>query len=190
MAREKVLDKEKAIVEAAIDVFAERGFWNTPTSMISKTAGIADGTLFTYFATKDDLIHAVYLAIKQEVADALMTGFSEQPSAKDKMYHIWSHFIEWGVAHPERHKVMQQIHTSYRLSEDVKAQANEPFSAIEQVASESIASGLIRDYPVAYLGALMDSQSAMTVQFIGAHPDNMDYYIRAGFEILWNGVTR
>jgi len=56
MAREKAADKEKAILEAAVAVFAERGFWNTPTSLISKTAGVADGTLFTYFATKDDLI--------------------------------------------------------------------------------------------------------------------------------------
>ena len=190
MVREKVLDKEKAIIEAAITVFAERGFWNTPTSMISKTAGIADGTLFTYFATKDDLIHAVYLTIKREVAEALMTGFSAQPSTKDKLYHIWSHYIQWGVTHPERFKIMQQIHSNYPVSADVAAEGLEPFLAIEQTASESIASGLIRDYPVAYMAALMDSQTAMTVQFISANPHDMDYYIRAGFEILWNGVTR
>ena len=190
MVREKVLDKEKAILEAAISVFAERGFWNTPTSMISKTAGIADGTLFTYFATKDDLIQALYLAIKHEVAEELMTTFGDHTSVRDKMYHIWSRYIEWGVSHPERNKVMQQIHSSYALSEDVKAQALEPFKEIGNIAQDSIASGLVPDYPVDYLAALMNSQIETTITFINLHPDQMAYYMDIGFEILWNGMTR
>ena len=190
MAREKVADKEKAIVEAAISVFAERGFWNTPTSMISKTAGVADGTLFTYFATKDDLIHAVYLTIKRELAELLIAGFETYDSFEGKMRHIWDGYIEWGVAHPERFKVMQQIHTNYPVSPEVAAEGLEPFAAIQQIAQESIASGLIRDYPVAYLAALMDSQTAMTVQFISSNHDQMRYYMDIGFEILWNGVIR
>ncbi len=190
MAREKVADKETAIIEAAISVFAERGFWNTPTSLISKTAGVADGTLFTYFATKDDLIHAVYLTIKRELADVLMAGFEAYDSFESKMRHIWNGYIEWGVSHPERFKVMQQIHTNDVISADVAAEGLEPFAAIEQIAQESIASGLIHDYPVAYLAALMDSQTAMTVQFIGQHREQMRYYMDIGFEILWNGVIR
>ena len=190
MAREKVADKEKAIVEAAISVFAERGFWNTPTSMISKTAGVADGTLFTYFATKDDLIHAVYLTIKRELAEMLMAGFETYDSFEGKMRHIWNGYIEWGVTHPERFKVMQQIHTNYNVSPDVAAEGLEPFAAIQQIAQTSIASGLIHDYPVAYLAALMDSQTAMTVQFISANREQMRYYMDMGFEILWNGVTK
>ncbi|MBA3867612.1 MAG: TetR/AcrR family transcriptional regulator [Anaerolineae bacterium] len=190
MAREKIADKEKAIIEAAIAVFAERGFWNTPTSLISKTAGVADGTLFTYFATKDDLIHAVYLAVKGELADELMAGFDTLPTLYEKMRHIWSHFIEWGVAHPERFRVMQQIKSNYAISPDVAAQGLEPFAAIDQIARESIASGLVHDYPVDYLGALMDSQSSMTVEFITTHPEGIHYYIDIGFEILWKGVTR
>lgn len=190
MAREKVADKEKAIIEAAIAVFAERGFWNTPTSLISKTAGVADGTLFTYFATKDDLIHAVYLAVKGELADEIMAGFDTLPTLYEKMRHIWSRFIEWGVAHPQRFRVIQQIKSNYTISPDVAAQGLEPFAAIDQVAQESIASGLVHDYPVAYLAALMDSQSSMTVEFITARPESIHYYIDIGFEILWKGVTR
>lgn len=190
MAREKVADKEKAIVEAAISVFAQRGFWNTPTSMISKTAGVADGTLFTYFATKDDLIHAVYLTIKRELADLLMAGFETYDSFEDKMRHIWNGYIQWGMAHPERYKVMQQIHTSYAISPEVAAEGGEPFAAIEEFAQESIASGLIHDYPVDYLATLMDSQTAMTVEFIRKHPEQMAHLMAVGFQILWDGVTK
>src|ERR1041385_7985019 len=113
MAREKVQDKYKAIMEAAISVFAARGFWNTPTSLISKTAGVADGTLFTYFKTKDDLINQVYLEIKKELAEELLGGLSAYETVQDKMRHIWNRYIEWGVRYPDKFSVVRQIGESF-----------------------------------------------------------------------------
>ena len=59
MARPKSEDKRNAILDAATRVFAECGLTAAPTSEISRRAGVADGPLFTYFKTKDDLINAV-----------------------------------------------------------------------------------------------------------------------------------
>src|SRR6478735_9416523 len=61
-------NKEKtkqAILKAALELFAERGFYRTPTKAISKRARIAEGTLFNYFPTKEDL--ALYF-FEQELA--------------------------------------------------------------------------------------------------------------------------
>src|SRR5690349_11466175 len=101
MAKQKIEDKQKAILEAAVSVFAARGFWDTPTSLISKTAGVADGTLFTYFKTKDDLIQEIYLDIKRELAGEIMDGLSAYDSVKDKMRHIWNCYIDWGLRNPD-----------------------------------------------------------------------------------------
>ena len=75
MARPKSEDKQNAILEAATHLFAERGLTAAPTSEISKQAGVAEGTLFTYFKTKDDLINALYREIKLELADAMTSDF-------------------------------------------------------------------------------------------------------------------
>ncbi len=184
----KIEDKETAILKAAIAVFAERGFWNTPTSLISKTARVAEGTLFNYFATKDDLINAVYLEIKRELAKELMGSFHARETFRDKMRDNWNRYIEWGLRNPEKFNVLQQISTSFKLDADVKAQGMEPFAEIERLARESIAKGEIHDYPVEYLGALMDTQTAMTVRLMAMNPQ-ADYQ-RIGFEILWNGVAK
>jgi AcrR family transcriptional regulator len=45
----------KAILRAALDLFAEKGFYQTTTKAIARKAGIAEGTLFNYFETKEDL---------------------------------------------------------------------------------------------------------------------------------------
>ncbi|MEP7289702.1 MAG: TetR/AcrR family transcriptional regulator [Chloroflexota bacterium] len=190
MAAQKIQDKQKAILEAAIAVFAARGFWNTPTSLISKTAGVADGTLFNYFATKDDLISEVYLEIKREMAAQMLEGFPSHGSVKDKMRHIWNRYIEWGLLHPEQFKVIHQISESFTLNESVKAQATEPFVEIERIARESIENGELRAYPVDYLAAIMDNLAVLTVQFIAKNDDKQIDYKAIGFEILWNGAIR
>jgi AcrR family transcriptional regulator len=190
MAKQKSQDKPKAILEAAIAVFAERGFWNTPTSLISKTAGVADGTLFNYFETKDELINAVYLEIKRELAGELLAGLPANGTVQDKMRHIWNHYIEWGVQYPDKLKVLHQISESFSLDDEVKSQGNEPFAEIEQMARESVKKGEFRDYPVEYLGALMDNQAVMTVRFIMMSQDKEADYQKIGFDILWNGIIR
>jgi AcrR family transcriptional regulator len=189
MARVKVRDKYRAILDAAVAVFAERGFWDTPTSLISKTAGVADGTLFNYFETKDDLIHEVYLDIKRELAHEMLEDLPARESVEGKLRHIWNQYIQWGVEHPERFKVLQQISASYELSDEVKAQANEPFIEIEQITNKSIARGEFRDYPVEYLGALVESLAIMTIHFASLNREKLAYYQKIGFDILWKGVT-
>lgn len=189
MARTKDQDKEKAIIEAAIAVFAERGFWNTPTALISKTAGVADGTLFTYFKTKDDLINEVYLELKREMAGEIIGGLAAYSAIRDKMRFIWDRYIDWALAHPDRFKVLHQIEESFQLSESAAAQGMDMFAEVHQMAAESVARGEIRDYPPEYLGALIDSQSAMTIRFITLNGEALDYKTM-GFDILWNGVTR
>jgi AcrR family transcriptional regulator len=189
MARQKIQDKQKAILEAAVEVFSSRGFWDTPTSLISKTAGIADGTLFNYFKTKDDLINEVYLEIKRELADKLLDGLAANDSFQEKMRHIWYQYIDWGVQNPEKFEVLQQIGSSYELADDVKAEGSEPFVVLQQMASQSIANGEIHDYPVDYLGALLDGQALATIRFIAINPKGQEEYKRIGFDILWDGIA-
>lgn len=56
MARDKGPDKRQRILDAALKVFASRGFYNAKVSEIAKKAGVADGTIYLYFANKDDVL--------------------------------------------------------------------------------------------------------------------------------------
>src|SRR5580700_3464724 len=102
MARPRSEDKRNAILDAATHVFAERGLTAAPTSEISKQAGVAEGTLFTYFKTKDDLVNALYREIKLELADAMISGFPRKKSVRARLRHVWEGFVNWGVANREK----------------------------------------------------------------------------------------
>jgi AcrR family transcriptional regulator len=52
-------ERREAVLEAAMDVFGERGFLGTPTMAVAKAAGISQAYLFRLFPTKEDLVLAV-----------------------------------------------------------------------------------------------------------------------------------
>jgi len=66
-------DKRALITEAAVDVFAEKGFHQARVSDIARRAGIADGTIYLYFKNKEDLL----LTIFEEKMDLLLTRLGE-----------------------------------------------------------------------------------------------------------------
>lgn len=59
-ARAVVTDKREAIIRAAVKVFAERGYFNSKVSDIAGVAGIADGTVYLYFKSKDEILHSIF----------------------------------------------------------------------------------------------------------------------------------
>lgn len=56
---ENISDKEKLILDTAIKIFADKGFDKTTTKEIAKEAGVAEGTIFRYFKTKNDLLTGI-----------------------------------------------------------------------------------------------------------------------------------
>lgn len=94
--RSKNKEKTKqAILAAALKLFAERGFYNTSTRAISRKAGIAEGTLFNYFETKEDL--ALYFFDRE--IDEVIRWFEGNPRMKradlpEKLFAIIQHSLE------------------------------------------------------------------------------------------------
>jgi TetR/AcrR family fatty acid metabolism transcriptional regulator len=66
-------DKRTLITEAAIEVFAEKGYNSARISDIARTAGVADGTIYLYFKNKEDLLLCVF----EEKMDELLVGLGE-----------------------------------------------------------------------------------------------------------------
>ena len=108
MARPQSEEKRNAILAAAAEVIAGQGL-GAPTARIAKLAGVAEGTLFTYFDNKDDLLNALYLDIKAELREVMMTRYPKQASVRERVQHVWNKFVDWGVAQPQKRRAMAQL---------------------------------------------------------------------------------
>jgi TetR/AcrR family fatty acid metabolism transcriptional regulator len=60
MSRDRSHEKRQRILDAALKVFAERGFYTAKVSEVAREAGVADGTIYLYFANKDDLLISLF----------------------------------------------------------------------------------------------------------------------------------
>ena len=81
---------------------------------------MAEGTLFTYFANKDELLNRLYLELKMDLRDAMMTDYPAGKSLIDRNRHVWDRFIGWGSAHPLKRRAMRQTGVSDRITEESK----------------------------------------------------------------------
>ena len=99
MARPRSEEKQIALLEAATEVVATQGL-GAPTSQIAKRAGVAEGTLFRYFPTKDDLLNKLYIHLIQNLNEALVQSLGESAPLMDRTRALWNNFIDWGIANP------------------------------------------------------------------------------------------
>ncbi|MDF1507259.1 TetR/AcrR family transcriptional regulator [Robertmurraya sp. DFI.2.37] len=56
---DELTEKQKKIILAAVQAFAEKGYASTSTSEIAKNAGVAEGTIFRHYKTKKDLLYSI-----------------------------------------------------------------------------------------------------------------------------------
>ncbi len=63
--------KYQAILDAALEVFAQKGFYEAKVTEIASAAGVADGTIYLYFKNKDDLLISLFEAKLEEINSGL-----------------------------------------------------------------------------------------------------------------------
>ncbi|WLR43280.1 TetR/AcrR family transcriptional regulator [Bacillus carboniphilus] len=69
-------EKQQKIVDAAIEIFSEKGFSATSTSEIAKKAGVAEGTIFRHYSTKKNLLLSIVMpAMTNYIAPFLTKSF-------------------------------------------------------------------------------------------------------------------
>ena len=189
MAKPKSQDKRNAILSAAAQVFAERGL-GAPTAAITNAAGIAEGSLFTYFKTKDELINALYRELKLELADAMMSSFPRKQSVRHRLEHVWNGYVQWGIANPDQQKVLRQIQVWSGLTQESKQAGSAPFNEMQRMTEDAVTQRIYKDMPQTLIGATLVALAEMTMDFMAREPESAEMYRTAGFEMLWAAITR
>ncbi len=187
MARPRSEDKRKAILEAALNLFEERGIADAPTSAISRAAGVAEGSLFTYFKSKNDLMNEVYFELRQEFS-RLLTDFPREADALTRLRYIWDKYLDLGKARPRRLKVLAQLRASGKLFRE-NEQPPFIFQEVMRATGEMASKTELRDTHPEFLVLTMRAQAEATIEFILAHPDLEDQCRELGFKMLWKGLA-
>jgi len=189
MARPKSEEKHNRLLSVAAQVFAKNGL-SAPTAMITSAAGMAEGTLFIYFKSKDDLINALYKEIKNDLWQALLSDYPHKASVRMQIKHVWNKYIDWGMKNPNGMLVLNKIKVWEGLRSDVRDDVTARFSDIYALIDTAINDGTFQNVPQEFVQAIIAAQAETTMHFMRQHSKNAKHYKEKGFEIFWNGITR
>lgn len=188
MARPRSEDKRNAILAAAVEVFAEEGL-SAPTARIARQAGVADGTLFTYFSSKDELLNQLYLELKAELRLVMMADYPRAAPLRDRVRHVWERYVDWGAVHAHKRKAMARLALSEKISAENRLAASAGFVDIHALQEEGAAQGALGQVSPMFVGALMGAVADTTMEFMAREPAQAARYREAGLAVFWNGIT-
>ncbi|MCE1248931.1 MAG: TetR/AcrR family transcriptional regulator [Firmicutes bacterium] len=138
------MSKKDLIFKSALMLFTTRGFHDTPTSEIAKQAGVATGTLFHYFSTKEELINELYLECKSTLVDKVMEGVDPQWDLPTRMHKMYFNSVLWGVEYHDKFNFLQQFDNSPNISDLTREEGYNRIKSINWVFDEAREAGLIR----------------------------------------------
>ena len=184
MARPKSEDKKQALLDAATSAIAQSGI-AASTALIARSAGVAEGTLFRYFATKDDLLNALYLHLKSDLCQAMLAGLVENVSPKEFTHNIWNSYIDWGVRNPAGHHAIRRMAVSEKITAETIEQVRAMFPELQKLCQRSVRAVFMSDDFRAFGDALFLSLAEATIEFASREPLRADKLKALGFEAMW-----
>lgn len=190
MISQSIMNKEQKILETALKLFVEFGFQGTPTSKIAKEAGVANGTLFHYFATKEALIGELYVIIKTELNQLLVSKTNMNDGIKDSFKQVYCSTINWALDNQEKFHYIQQVQFSPHLAQIPTEVLHEQTQMHSDFIEQAKASGAIKIMPTDLIFTLVNSQIMGIYQYILTQPTEQQQEIIAqGFEMIWELIA-
>ena len=188
MARPRSDDRRAALLEAAAAVFAEHGV-AAPTSLISKTAEVSEGSFFTYFKTKDELINALYRELRLDLAAAVMNGFPRKASVRDRLEHVFTRWVSWAVENPVARRALRHVSLSKVITEAVRGESGVLFAEVDRIQRDAGEQRRLQHLPPEMASQVLKAMAEMTMDLIEHKPDQAGPLQAAGFQMLWGALT-
>ncbi len=144
-------DKPQQIIDAAVRVFARNGFYNSRVSDIAREAGIASGTIYLYFKTKDEILVTLFREKMAGFVGVLRKEVAGEPDPPAKLRRLVRLHFETLEAHPDMAEVVQvELRQGQKFFRGASAhEISAYFDLIGSVLQEGVEAGVFRrDLPV------------------------------------------
>lgn len=186
------MDKKDLIINAALKLFVDNGFHGTATSKIAQDAGVANGTLFQYFKTKDELVIALYTHLKDELAEYVIKHTADTKDIKAEMKSQILSSLFWALDNSIKFRFIQQFHTSPYIGKIKQEVLNRQVEPHLKLIKKGIKEGVIKSLPVDLIYSLISNQVFGLYQFVTSRKlskAKQHETIETTFEMMWDMLT-
>lgn len=186
-----IVDKKKAILESTLQLVKENGFHGTPMSLVAKKAGVAAGTIYHYFDSKDALIMELFAYTQQQAQEALQKNLREGMDFEEGFFLRWISRCKFYIDHPNMLFFVEQFVNSPYYPRCPKEQSENLQNEISQYIEMGQQKGILRELDQRLMSIMIHS-SIMTAAKV--HLDHKvtltDKEFQQLAQMVWDSIRK
>jgi len=140
-------DKREAIVDAALELFVERGFYGTAVPEIAERAGVGAGTIYRYFESKEALVNAIYRQQKLHFAHLVIDDFPPSAPTREQFRLLWMRMAKFATEHTSAFIFLELHHHQRYLDAESRAVESRMLELFTAVVTRAQAKGDLKAGP-------------------------------------------
>lgn len=184
-----IANKKESILTSTLELIKENGFHGTPISLIAQKAGVASGTIYHYFHSKDAIIMELHRTIKKQMVMAMFSDVSTKKEYKQQFFEGWTNLVKYFINNPSALIFIQQFNSSpyakLASAVDTKASVNRFYEFFQSGMDK----GYLKKMEYMLIATVVFGCITSTANFhIGGRFDFKDDDLCKVANILWDGI--
>ncbi len=186
----KDLNKIDLIFNAGLELITREGIAGLTMSKLAKRAGIATGTLYIYFKSKEEMLNSLYEKLNMESAERFMRGYSTEEPWPTGFRKVWFNYLKHRIEHFEESVFLEQYYRSPYITVVQKRMAESMKSPVHQMIRRGKESELVRedvDDEMLFLAMLGFIRELADEHVTGVYDLNEER-IEKAFKLSWESI--
>jgi AcrR family transcriptional regulator len=190
----KISDKRIDVMQAALELIANRGFHGAPMAEIAEKAGVAAGTIYRYFENKELLINELHRELEDKIMTVLQEGYPLGKPVRERFLYLIKEILRYFITNPLHFRYMEQYYNSpygITLHRDKLLGKSGNHDILMDIFEQGIEHRVLKEFPKAVLfslafGPLISLMRDHTLGFIVLD----DHLIDQITEACWDAIKR
>lgn len=183
-------DIKQVVLDTALDLFTDRGYFNTSVHHIQKASRVSIGSIYHHFKNKEAIAKALYDNLIDQMSHAILKIMKNHSSTKDRCRAVIGHLFELTEKYPKKMNYM--LHANHRefIPDQKPVCSSIPFEMIANMVQTGINRGEIREMdPIAASVSLFGgSLRLIHLKLDGVLPRPLNNYFKDVWAAAWRGV--
>lgn len=180
------VDRPAAIRRALRDLVAADGFHGASMSRVAKAAGVATGTAYVHYESKEDLVLATYLEIKHDLGEDVASQIDMNVAPRERYGRLWLAIYQHLAREPERARFLTQMEES-PFYEDAHQQLLARGDKLVAMATQQDFLELVAPLPLEVVYVLT---MGVAVRLVAAGIELSDEELEMVIAATWRAVVR
>ncbi len=185
-----MVNKKEDIKAAALELLIENGIHATPMSAIAKAAGTGMGTIYNYFPTKESLINAIYLDIKEK-EEALLSASNKKQTVKSLFTHYYTIVSNFYLEYPNYFIFIEQLKSSPMITLENKQRGYQAIQPVIDTLKRGQSEGVIKKISIdELLQFIAGSMLSHLAWIINNNKAKEDVKLSNQLRLIWDAIKK